>query len=139
MTDAPISGLQKQLEKIRLDRALEVAESIAQHRALLTTAELARINNILTGKNVEPWRRTTTTIRLPSGKMENVSLIVDPVLATREKLHRATEMAERGQVIDAAVEIYSTMVLSHIFEDGNRRTAVAAAAYFLKRYGAAIS
>ena len=68
--------------------------------------------------------------------MENVSLIVDPVLATRKNC--TAQQKWRARSGDrAAVEIYSTMVLSHIFEDGNRRTAVAAT--LTSWYGAAIS
>ncbi|NDD92418.1 hypothetical protein EBZ37_10070, partial [bacterium] len=39
----------------------------------------------------------------------------------------------------AAVELYVKMVLSHYFQDANRRTAVLAAHYFLKRYGTPVS
>jgi hypothetical protein len=123
----------------RFERAMEVAESLAEHRALLTTAELARINSILTGKGEEPWRQGTVTITLPSGRTETLALIADPKITAREKLHRATELAEAGAGVDAAVDIYSALVLSHVFEDANRRTAALAAHYFLRRYGAPIS
>lgn len=137
-------SLKRQLEIARFDRALEVAESLADHRALLTTAELARLNNILTGKGTDPdaqgpWRSGPVTITLPSGKTETLSLLADPVITAREKLHRATEMAEEGSVVDAAVDIYVALVLAHCFEDANRRTAVLAAHYFLRRYGVALS
>jgi hypothetical protein len=138
MTDQPIS-LKRQLEMTRFEHAREVAESLAEHRALLTTAELARLNNILTGKKTaetdEPWRQGTVTITLPSGKTETLSLIADPVMQARDKLHKSTELAERGQVLDAAVDIYTGLVLSHVFQDANRRTAVLAAHYFFRRYG----
>jgi hypothetical protein len=138
------TSLKRQLEMTRFDRAMEVAESLADHRALLTTAELARINNILTGKpqqgtNDEPWREKPVTITLPSGRTETLALIADPKVTARDKLHRATELAEGGAVVDAAVDIYSALVLSHVFADANRRTAALAAHYFLRRYGAPIS
>lgn len=140
--NSPVS-LRRQLEMTRFDRAMEVAESLAEHRALLTTAELARMNNILTGKsqdsNEEPWRAKPVTITLPSGRTETLALIADPKVTAREKLHHATELAENGAVIDAAVDIYAALVLSHVFEDANRRTAALAAHYFLRRYGAPIS
>ncbi|MGK5087464.1 Fic family protein [Bdellovibrionota bacterium FG-2] len=145
MTDQPNrpDSLKRQLERTRFDRALAVTESLAECRALLTTAELARINNILTGKNTgkdeDPWRRDPVTIKLPSGKVETLDLLADPVLNSRDKLHRATEQAERGAVIDAAVDLYVGLVLSHFFIDANRRTAVLAAHYFMKRYGVALS
>ncbi len=133
------TSLKRQLEMARFDRAMEVSESLADHRALLTTAELGRINMILTGKSEEPWREKPVTITLPSGRTETLALIADPKVTAREKLHRATELAEAGAVIDAAVDIYAALVLSHVFLDANRRTAALAAHYFLRRYGAPIS
>ena len=144
----PSSALKRQLEVTRFDRAMEVSESLALHRALLTTAELARLNNILTGSNPGeqrtesdegPWRKGTVTITLPSGKTETLAVIADPVIMAREKLHRATELAESGDVIEAALSIYTGLVLAHVFEDANRRTAVLACHYFLKRYGVPLS
>ena len=132
-------SLKRQLELARFERALEVSESMAEHRVLLTTTELARLNKILTGKEADPWRKGPATLTLPSGRTETFALIADPVLGAREKLHRATELAEGGAVIDAAVELYASLVLAHVFEDANRRSAVLAAHYFLKRYGVPVS
>jgi prophage maintenance system killer protein len=141
----PLS-LKRQLEMTRFEHAREVAESLADHRALLTTSELARLNNLLTGKKQAdvdlPWRHETVTLTLPSGKLETVELIVDPVITAREKLHRATARAEGGtqnDVIDAAVDVYTGLVLSHVFTDANRRTAVLAAHYYFRRYGVPLS
>jgi prophage maintenance system killer protein len=132
-------SLKRQLEITRFDRAIEVTESMADHRALLTTTELARLNGVLTGKDEDPWRHAPATITLPSGKVETLALIADPVVTARDKLHRATENAEAGHAIDAAVDIYAGLVLSHVFTDANRRTAALAAHYFLRRYGAPLS
>lgn len=133
------NDLKRQLELARFDRAIEVAESMAEHRALLTTTELARLNTILIGKESDPWRQGTVTITLPSGKTETLALIADPQVTARDKLHRATELAEQGATLDAAVDIYVGLVLSHVFSDANRRTAVCAAHYFLRRYGVPLS
>lgn len=136
-------SLKRQLEITRFERALEVAESLAVHRALLTTFELARLNAICTGRKEDEqdkvWRTGTVTLQLPSGRTETYSLIADPKAGTRDKLHRATGIAEAGAPIDAAVDIYAGLVLDHFFEDGNRRTAVLAAHYFLQRYGVPLS
>ena len=48
------NDLKNQLELARIERALSVSESLADHRALLTTTELARINGVLTGKTDDP-------------------------------------------------------------------------------------
>jgi hypothetical protein len=134
-----MDSLKRQLELTRFERAIAVSESLADHRALLTTAELARLNHIITGKEGDLWRRETAIITLPSGKTETLALIIDPVLTARDKLHKATEVAEGGSAIDAAVDIYSGLVLSHVFADANRRTAVLAGHYFLRRYGSPVS
>jgi hypothetical protein len=142
MTEQPFS-LKRQLEMTRFEHAREVAESLADHRALLTTSELARLNNILTGKKAGdvdlPWRQGTVTFTLPSGRTETLALIADPVIQARDKLHKATELAEGGNVIDAAVDVYTGLVLVHVFADANRRTAVLAAHYFFRRYGVPLS
>ena len=132
-------SLKRQLELARFDRALEVSQSMAARRVLLTTTELARLNNILTGRNEDPWRQAPVTITLPSGTTETLALMADPVVTTREKLHQATELAEAGSVVDAAVNVYTALVLAHVFEDANRRSAVLAAHYFLHRYGIPVS
>ncbi|MBY0470575.1 Fic family protein [bacterium] len=138
MTDQPDS-LATQLEKTRLERALGISASMAEKRVLMTTTELARLNNILMGSTEDPWREGTISLTLASGKVETFSMIADPKQSVREKLHRATEQAEAGNVVDAAVDIYVGLVLTHPFNDANRRTAVVAAEYFLRRYGVPLS
>lgn len=134
----PVS-LFKQLEFTRFERALEVADSMARNRALLTTTEIERLNNILTGVAADPWRKEPIDIMLPSGRTETLHLLKDPKISVRESLHHATELAENGDVIDAAVNVYVGMVLTHPFKDANRRTGVVSAHYFLSRYDVPIS
>jgi hypothetical protein len=139
--------LKRQLEITRFERARGVIESLAEHRALLTTMELSRVNAILTGASQtaspnedEPWRQEPVTITLPSGATHTLSLLRDPKLSSRELLHRATELSqEGGNPIDAAIDIYVGLVLLHAFKDANRRTAVLAAHYFFQRYGVPLS
>ena len=146
-TDSPRS-LKRQLEITGFERAKGVIESLAEHRALLTTMELARVNDILTGAPAnsqpgmerEPWREEPMTITLPSGVTHTFALLRDPKLSTREILHKATELAEEGgHPLDAAIDVYAGMVLLHAFKDANRRTAVLAAHYYLQRYGVPLS
>ena len=133
--------LKRALEQARFERAMEVAASIGEHRALLTTAELARLNRILTGAkdDVDPWRREPATLTLIGGKSLNLDLIADPVMNCRDKLHRCTEIAERRSPMDATIAIYTDLVLSHFFNDANRRTAALAAHYFFSRYDIPLS
>jgi hypothetical protein len=135
--------LQKQLELSRFERAIEIAESLAGHRALLTTAELVRMNQVLTGTDgkadIDPWRQESVTLTLPSGRTETFALIANPVLTARDLLHRATELAENGNAMEAALAAYVGLVMSHVFADANRRTAALAAHYFFVRYGVPLS
>ena len=57
---------------------MEVCESIAENRALLTTFELERVNIILSGKEQNPWRDSPVTLMLPGGKTETLLLLSDP-------------------------------------------------------------
>ncbi len=132
-----------QLELTRFERALAVSASIANSGALLTTSELARLNKILLGNNTDSneslWRKEAVNVKLPSGKLERLELIEDPILATRDKVHQATEQAENGDAIGAVVNLYVGMIKAHAFLDGNRRTAILAIHYFLFKYGFSVS
>ncbi len=135
---APMNALHKQLEKARFERALTIIDSLCEHRALLTTGELGRINQVITGKNDDPRRQQPTTLSHSSGRTFTFALMADPRTLARDKLHQATEhcLSEKtDDIIEAATELYCALVLSHVFVDGNRRTAAAAAHYFLHRYG----
>ena len=139
MDQKPVS-LFKQLELSRFERALDAINTLAFNRSLLTTMELERVNGILTGKNGDPWRTEPVDLVLPSGKTQTYHLLQDPKLTARDHLHRATELAEeKGLVVDAAIDVYAGLVLAHVFNDANRRTAVLAAHYFLTRYGVPLS
>jgi prophage maintenance system killer protein len=131
--------LQRQLERARFERALEVAESMVEKGAFLNTAELARINNILCGASGEPWREDAAVCQLPSGRDLDLQLLADPVTRAKEILRAAKDRAAAGEVIDAAADVYAQLVLTHVFKDGNRRTAVVAASYLLRLYGREIS
>ncbi len=131
--------LKKQLERTRFERAVEVAYSLVDKHAFLNSAELARINNIIRGQTDDPWREGATVCFLPSGHRLDLQVMSDPIKKGREILNSAKERAAAGEVIDAAADLYSELVLTHVFKDANRRTAVVAAAYLLKAYGYEIS
>lgn len=131
--------LQRQLERARFERALEVAESMVEKGAFLNAAELARLNNILLGATGEPWRETPAVCTLPSGREEKLQILADPTTKAREILRLAKDRAAAGEVVEGAAELYAQLVLTHVFNDANRRTAVVAAAYLLRLYGIEIS
>lgn len=131
--------LQRQLERARFERALEVADSMVETGAFLNTAELARINNVLRGDTSEPWREGAAVCLLPSGREESLQLLADPVNKAKEILRNAKDRAAAGEVVEAAADLYAQLVLTHVFKDANRRTAVVAAAYLLRLHGVEIS
>lgn len=133
------SFLQRQLERARFERALEVAESMVSTGAFLNTAELGRINNILMGLTGEPWREGAAVCQLPSGRVETLQILADPMTRAKEILRNAKDRAASGQVVEAAADVYAQLVLTHVFKDANRRTAVIAAAYLLKLHGFDVS
>jgi prophage maintenance system killer protein len=131
--------LKRQLERARFERALEVADSLVEKHAFLNSAELARINNILRGEKDEPWRDGAAECTLPSGREEKLHILADPVNKAREILHNARDRAAAGEYVEAAADLYAQLVLTHVFKDANRRTAVVAAAFLLKCNGIEIS
>lgn len=131
--------LQKQLERSRFERALEIAESMVETGAFLNTAELGRINNVLRGATDEPWREDAAVCQLPSGRHESFQILADPLTKAKEILRNAKNRADAGEVVEAAADLYAQLVLTHLFKDANRRTAVVAAAYLLKLHGVEIS
>jgi prophage maintenance system killer protein len=131
--------LQRQLERARFERALEVAESMVDSGAFLNTAELARINNVLRGQIDEPWREGAAVCKMPSGNEESLQLLADPITKAKEILRHAKDRAAVGEVVEAAADVYSQLVLTHVFKDANRRTAVVAAAYLMRLHGYDIS
>lgn len=142
-----MEDLKKQLEKARFERTLKIVEGLATARGQMTATELARLNDIILGHNApghttpdtNPWRRDPVDITLPSGKKVSFSVLTEPSLAIRDLFHRCTEGAEGGAVINAAVEAYLGIVKLHPFFDGNRRSAVIAAHYYLTRYEIPVS
>jgi len=139
MTSEKTLTLIQQLDISRFERALGSTNQLALGRGLLTTAECERLNQTLTGKKTDPWRSAPVEIVLPSGKRETLQMLKDPKLALREALHRCTESAESGRPVDAALDIYESIVLLHPFIDANRRTAALGAHYFFNRFGVGIS
>ncbi len=133
------TALLKQLETARFEKALLISESMAEGHIVLNTTEIARLNNMLTGKTDDPFRKESVSVTLRSGDIKTLAIVSDPKSTAREILHYSAELAEKGLLLDAAMNAYVSFVLSHVFEDANRRTAALVCHYFLKRYGFPIS
>lgn len=137
----PFNPLRQELERMRFERALAKVEDLAGRRMLLTTIELERMNIMILGESqdYQPWRDTPHTVALKSGRQATFSILREPKQLVRDVLHAATETAEMGNPLEAAMHVYLEMVKLHAFNDANRRTAVLSAHYFFERYGLPIN
>ncbi|MGZ5279999.1 MAG: Fic family protein [Pseudobdellovibrionaceae bacterium] len=135
--DSPpkINPLQKQLEEKRFRHGVKYVEQAAGGPKKLTSSELGHLNQILNDREEEdPWRFQTTTIGIPGGTVE-VKMHSNPLNRAREITGNALQMAGNGKVVEAACYLYSDLVLEHLFQDGNRRTAVLATVWLLGTAG----
>ena len=129
------SSLQKQLEQEKFLHGIAYVQNASIGIKKLTTAELAYLNQLLTQQNEEPWRLNPTEVVIPSGQRLQFNLISNPVAQARDILGNAFVTAGNDQVIEAAVDLYSQLVLNHLFKDANRRTAVLATIWLLNSNG----
>ncbi|MEQ1879069.1 MAG: Fic family protein [Bdellovibrionia bacterium] len=124
--------LKKQLELVRFEKTVEYILTTANaHRKHLNVPELAQINGMLTNSSDDPWRVESVNLKLPSGRVETLSMISNPLFEARDIIFQARDEAEQGNLSEAAAYLYSQLVLKHFFKDANRRTAVAAVFWLL--------
>lgn len=132
MTSNP---LQKQLEEKRFRQGISYVQQAAGGLKKLTSSELAHLNQILLDREEEdPWRFQTTTLQLPDGEVQ-IQVHSNPLNRARDIAGNSLQMAGNGQIIEAACYLYSQLVLEHLFQDGNRRTAVLATIWLLGNSG----
>jgi hypothetical protein len=130
--------LQKQLEEQKFLHAAAYVEQSTNGRKTLTTAELAYLNQMLTDKKREPWRLDPIAVTIPTGKTHHFNLVSNPIPVARDILGEAFSMAGNGDLLKAAVALYSNLVLAHLFIDANRRTASLAVLWMLRAHDASI-
>ena len=123
--------LQKQLEQERFARAISHVEQTAHTIKRLNSSELARLNQMLNGYSEEPWRFDPTSIQLPSGKVHQMSVMSNPLVTVRDIFEIANQLAQQD-LKEAALQLYTKLVLAHLFNDANRRTAALATLWFLR-------
>lgn len=117
-------SLKKQRELASFERAIDYIS--AQDKKHLNAQELSVLNNMLNFRNDEdPWRTETAKIKLPSGRVKEVGIIMNPLFQARDLISKSRDVALTN-LVEAAVYLYSHLVLSHLFKEANRRTAVAA-------------
>jgi hypothetical protein len=125
------SFLQKQLDHQKFLHAIDYVRKESQGLKRLSTTELSRTNQFLSGSADDPWRFESARVHLPDGSNYDVNVIVNPVNKARELLGDAIEKSGNGFGIEAAHELYAQLVLNHLFKAANRRTAVSATLWIL--------
>ncbi len=128
--------LKKQLELVRFEKTIDYVKSAASSQKHLNSSELAHINQMLIHTTEgDPWRVGPVTLTLPSGKQGHFSVISNSQKEASELIHECRDLAANGELVDAATRLYSELVLKHLFEEANRRTAVAATTWLLYEHG----
>lgn len=131
----PKNFLQRQLEQERFARVISHVEQTAASIKRLNATELGRLNQMLNGQiNDEPWRLEATAIQIPSGKVHQMSVMNNPLHVARDVIELANQLADQD-LIEAAFQLYSRLVLAHLFKDANRRTAALATLWFMRAHG----
>lgn len=129
-----LNPLQKQLEHQKFLHALDYVRRESSGIKKLTTSELSRINQFITGIEDEPWRFNATQIELPTGHIQEINVITNPINRARDILSSSFDLAANGNIQMAALEMYTHLVLEHLFLSGNRRTAVLAVSWLLSSH-----
>ncbi len=131
--------LKKQLQRVRFEKAISYIEANANGKKHLNTQELASLNMMIRGNDDDPWRSEAAIVAIPGGKRATFAILSNPMINLRNIVSNALQKAMNGDVEDAALDLYSQLVLNHFFKDANRRTAVAATHWLLLERGIHIS
>ncbi len=119
----------RHLEEQRFAHALSYADESSHNLKKLSSQELVHINQILT-KQESVLRQTSAEIQLKNGKIQSFSMISNPLIRARDVIADAHDIVFAGNLVEAVYHLYSQLILDHLFNDANRRTA-AVAAYWL--------
>jgi hypothetical protein len=127
--------LKKQLELVRFEKTIDYVQASAGSQKHLNSSELAHLNNMLCNSSEDPWRVGPVTLTLPSGRQGHFSVISNSQKEASELINECRDMANNGELVEAATRLYSELVMKHLFKEGNRRTAVAATTWILFEHG----
>ncbi len=131
----PKNPLQKQLDHGKFLRAVQYVSQASRGLKKLTSSELAQLNQMITEAQDDVWRLTPTEVQIPSGKKIQFNVASNPIVRARDIIGDASQMAGNQEIFEAASYIYSKLVLEHLFNDANRRTAVLATLWLLHESG----
>jgi hypothetical protein len=132
MTKGP---LQNQMDETRFLQGVNYVLQAAGSIKKINSSELEHLNKILTDGDDESWRFQEAQVLIPSGKSHHFSLLSNPINKAREILGNAMQMAGNREPKEAALYLYSELILGHLFIDANRRTAVLATIWVLHTEG----
>lgn len=137
----PKNPLQKQLEEQKFLHGVAYVEQASGTIKKLSSSELMHLNQLLTSKQPdnlvaqpELWRLDAVKIEIPGGEVV-LNMLSNPLNRAREITGDALEMAGNQKILEAACYLYSQLVLEHLFQDANRRTAVLATIWLLGNFG----
>lgn len=128
----PVNPLHKQLDEQKFLHAVSYVEQAATGPKILNTSELSYLNQMLTGKNTEPWRLEPAAVTIPSGVTHHFNVLNNPVVVARDLLGETFQEAGNGDLAEGAFHLYSQMILNHLFRDANRRTAALAVLWLVR-------
>lgn len=127
------------LWKIREDQLFRRGVEYVRHAAggikKINSQELAHLNQMMTETTDEPWRYEPVEITIPGGQIHLFNLHSNPVNRARDLCGQAVQIAGNGDARTAALNFYVELVLAHLFNDANRRTAVLATVWILESAG----
>jgi hypothetical protein len=124
-----------QLEDQRFLHAVNYVEANANGLKKLTATELSQLNQLLTGQAGDPWRLSPASVTIPSGKTHQFNVLSNPIHQARDIINSALQTASTGDLVDATFNIYSRLILAHLFNDANRRTAALASLWLVRYHG----
>ncbi len=131
--------LQEQLDEQKFSHAVNYVTAAAPGIKKINSNELAHLNQLLNGHTnhqpIEPWRFEATHVNLPSGHTQHFNVVSNPIQRARDILGHAMQRAGNGEAVDAAIDLYVQLVLEHLFNDANRRTAALATLWVLQSQG----
>jgi hypothetical protein len=130
--------LKKQLELVRFEKTMDYVKASAGSAKRLNANELAHLNQMLTAETTDPWRMEPVTLSLPSGKQDRLSVISNSQMRAGEFISSAREQANDGDLANAAARLYRDLVINHLFNDANRRTAVVGVSWLLLEHSVSI-
>lgn len=126
--------LQEQLSEKRFLHGVDYVKQNTTGIKKISTSELAHLNQILTGQTDEPWRYEEAVVQIPSGQTHQLNVLSNPVHAARDLLGAAEQIAGNHDFVEAAFRLYTQLVLLHLFNDANRRTAALATFWLLRSH-----